>query len=58
MLILNVSGSISQKTGFAPVKLTVSAVDTQVNDGNITSSPRPIPRDLNAIKMASTDWQL
>ena len=40
--ILNVSRSMSQKTGFAPTYSTTFALAIKVNDGTITSSPGPI----------------
>jgi hypothetical protein len=42
--IHQVIGSISTKTGVAPVNATLFAVAANVNDGTITSSPMPIPR--------------
>src|SRR5258708_582904 len=37
--MFRVSGRISTKTGFAPARTTALAVDTNVNEGMITSSP-------------------
>ncbi len=38
-----VSGSMSAKTGVAPVRATEFAVAAKVNEGTITSSPGPMP---------------
>src|SRR5665647_1258963 len=38
-----VCGSMSAKTGVAPVSATELAVAAKVNDGTMTSSPGPIP---------------
>ena len=51
--ILNVSGSISTKTGLAPTMPIASAVATNVNAVVITSSPAPISKALNAMWSAS-----
>ena len=51
--ILNVSGSISTKTGFAPTIPIASAVATKVNAVVITSSPAPIFKARNATCKAS-----
>ena len=45
---LNVSGSISTKTGFAPTIPIASVVATNVNATVITSSPAPISNALKA----------
>ena len=41
--ILNVSASTSTNTGVAPSSAATSAVAQNVNDGQITASPGPIP---------------
>ena len=46
--ILNVRGSTSAKTGFAPHIETADAVAKNVNAGTITSSPGPIPTARSA----------
>ena len=46
--MLNVSGSISTKTGFAPTRAIEPADATNVNGVVITSSPRPISKASNA----------
>ena len=51
--ILNVSGSISTKTGLALTMPIASAVATNVNAVVITSSPAPISKARNAICNAS-----
>ena len=51
--ILNVSGSISAKTGCAPTIPIASVVATNVNAVVITSSPAPISNALNAKCSAS-----
>src|SRR3989344_6280287 len=43
-----VKGSISTRTGMAPVYNTALAVATKVRSGIITSSPFFIPKDANA----------
>ncbi len=43
------SGSISTKTGVAPVSATAFAVAAKVKDGTITSSPAPMPRASSAM---------
>ena len=40
---LSVSGSISAKTGVAPRRAIASAVAKNVNAGQMTSSPAPMP---------------
>ena len=52
-LILNDSGSISAKTGFAPVLQIDPTVAKNVKGDVITSSPSPIPNDLSARSSAS-----
>jgi hypothetical protein len=44
------SGSMSTKTGMAPVSATELAVAAKVNDGTMTSSPTPHPRRGNDVK--------
>ena len=51
--MLNVVGSMSTYTGFAPRMAMVSAVATNVNGVVITSSPGPMPRAIIAIWRAS-----
>ena len=51
--ILNVSGSISTNTGFAPTIPIASDVATNVNAVEITSSPAPISKALKAKCKAS-----
>ena len=46
--MLYVTGSMSTKTGLAPVRATLFAVAAKVKDGTITSSPGPMPRESNA----------
>ena len=47
-----VSGRISTKTAFAPRRTNASAVDTNVYDGIITSSPGCISAKIAAISVA------
>ena len=51
--MLNVDGSISTKTGVAPMLLIASAVAKNVNGVVITSSPGSIPEALQAVMRAS-----
>ena len=51
--MLNVAGSMSQKTGFAPTLCTVPAVAKNVNGVVTTSSPRPMSSARSASKRAS-----
>ena len=51
--ILNVFGSISTNTGFAPIKAIISAVEIHVYGTVMTSSPASIPNAINAINNAS-----
>ena len=51
--ILNVAASTSTKTGVAPTSAATSAVAQNVNDGQITASPGPIPIARNASTSAS-----
>ena len=50
---LQVSGSMSAKTGVAPTRTTTSAVAAKVKAGVITSSPGPMPRAIRLISRAS-----
>ena len=45
-------GSISQKTGSAPVRMNADAVVTNVNDGRMNSSSGPRPMSRDAISRA------
>ena len=50
---LQVSGSMSTNTGFAPSSTMVSAVAAKVKGVVMTSSPGPMPSAIRAIKSAS-----
>jgi hypothetical protein len=50
---LNVSGSMSQNVGRAPVRAMVPAVAKNVNGVVMTSSPGPISRAMSATSNAS-----
>ena len=49
----NVSRSMSQNTGVAPVGAIASALAKNVNEGTTTSSPGPTPMARSAIVIAS-----
>ena len=51
--MLNVSSSISIKTGVAPSKETTSADAKKVKSGTNTASPAPMPQALRARVSAS-----
>src|SRR5471032_3710972 len=51
--ILNVASSTSTNIGVAPTKATTSAVAQNVNDGQITASPGPMPLARKANTKAS-----
>ena len=51
--MLSVSGRMSTKTGVAPRSTNALAVDTNVNDGMITSSPTPTSLRIAAISRAA-----
>jgi len=51
--MLQVSGSMSTKTGFAPNSTMTSAVATKVNGVVMTSSPDLIPSAISEISKAS-----
>ena len=51
--MLQVSGSTSTNTGFAPSSTIISAVATKVNGVVITSSPGLTPSAISAISSAS-----
>src|SRR5262245_41307876 len=51
--MLNVTGSMSAKTGRAPSRQTELTVAKKVNGGTMTSSPGPIPRACRASTRAS-----
>ncbi len=50
--MFSVSASTSTKTGVAPRSTNALAVETNVNDGMITSSPGPTPASSAAISSA------
>src|SRR5450432_462322 len=52
-LILNVASSTSTNTGVAPASATTSPVAQNVNDGQITASPGPMPLAISTISNAS-----
>ena len=51
--MLKVASSTSTKTGVAPVSATASPVAQNVNDGQNTASPRPMPFAISTISSAS-----
>ncbi len=51
--MFNVSGRMSTKTGVAPRSTNAFAVETNVNDGMMTSSPAPTPLRMAAISRAA-----
>src|SRR3990172_2110899 len=53
---VNVSGSISAKTGFPPMRLTASAVKAAVRGVVTTSSPGPTPTAIKARAIASVPF--
>src|SRR3972149_1783278 len=53
---VNVSGSISAKTGFPPMRLTASAVKAAVRGVVTTSSPGPTPTAIKARVIASVPF--
>ena len=53
---LSVSGSMSAKTGVAPLRAIASAVAKNVKAGQITSSPRPIPSASRTSTIASVPF--
>ena len=53
MLMLQVSGSTSTKTGRAPTRQMTSAVATKVKGVVMTSSPGPTPKAIKLIRSAS-----
>ncbi len=50
--MFSVSGSMSTKTGVAPRRTNALAVEENVNDGMITSSPGPTPASSAVISSA------
>ena len=54
--MLSVPGSMSAKTGVAPVRAIASAVAKKVNEGQITSSPAPIPSASRTSTIASVPF--
>ena len=50
---LQVSSRMSTNTGVAPRRTKAFAVETNVNDGMITSSPGPTPERIAAISKAA-----
>src|SRR5262245_38951687 len=61
--MLNVSASMSTKTGSAPTNRTTLAVAANENDGTMTSSPGPMPSAINARcsadvpELTATQWR-
>ena len=53
---LSVTGSMSAKTGVAPMRAIDSAVAKKVKAGQMTSSPRPIPSASSTITSASVPF--
>jgi hypothetical protein len=51
--MFSVSGRMSTNTGTPPRTATALAVETNVNEGMITSSPGPIPARMIAISSAA-----
>jgi hypothetical protein len=51
--MLKVSGSMSTKTGRAPVRAMLPAVAKNVNGGQMTSSPGPMPSTMSEQRRAS-----
>ena len=51
--MLKLDAQESAKTGRAPARATQPAVAKNVKEGQITSSPDPIPSAINATKIAS-----
>src|SRR5579862_3221855 len=54
--MLSDCGSMSANTGTAPRRATASAVAKNVNEGQITSSPSPMPSASSAITIASVPF--
>ena len=55
--MFSVSGRMSTKTGVAPRSTTALAVDTNVKDGMMTSSPGPSSSSIAAISSAAVqEW--
>jgi hypothetical protein len=51
--MFQVRGSMSTKTGVAPASAIISPVATKVNGTVITSSPRPMPSAMSAMRSVS-----
>ena len=51
--MLKVASSTSTNTGVAPVSATASPVAQNVNDGQSTASPGPMPFAISTISSAS-----